>query len=553
LKDKEPLITDFIMSSPIPFRLTIGVTGHRTLPDEQPLREAVQRVLNEIKAAHRYDDLTEFSWCILTPLAEGADRLVAEEVLNRHEGSKLKAVLPLTVSDYMEDFSTERSKEEFQGLMAKDRSPTSLRKLSLKDEYPPEMAADARKQAYEDVGRFVVDYCDILIALWDGKESRGKGSTAEMLQYAAERKCPHYIISTNAPQEYTFINGGGNVELSYRNIGKFNSHAETMPSLGQKVQCQYDDLFSKKEIPEGQQLPREIREAIKINLLPYYVAADTLALKYQGAYFHTGSMVFMLALAAVSVVAAGVIFLGRPSWHFFAVELVILAVIGGSIYFADKIKRVHKNWRAYRFLAERLRCAIFLAVCGVEPPPLFVNRRTEEQDGHSEDDQWILMAFEEIWNRMPRQKVSEGDGLELRKNYILKAWIEDQIRYHTENYEKKSQKSKKWERIGEIVFYCAIGAAAFHLLWPVVIGILIALILPAVGTMAESLRSHRQFKYLAMHSQKMAKELRALKNAYRLLTPQKFEDLLIETDRLMMRENEDWLALTGSTHLSKAI
>jgi hypothetical protein len=196
-----------MIPSKIPFRLTIGVTGHRTFFDQPSLRETIQRVLDEIKYTHTYDGLTEFTWCILTPLAEGADRIVAEEILKRPEGSALKVVLPLAIADYLEDFGTPQSKEEFHQLLAKDRSPISLKKLPLQDEYPPEMIADARRDAYEQGGKFVVDHCDILIALWDGKESRGQGSTAEIVRYAEEQKCPRYIISTVDLQTYTFIDG----------------------------------------------------------------------------------------------------------------------------------------------------------------------------------------------------------------------------------------------------------------------------------------------------------------------------------------------------------
>jgi CTP synthase (UTP-ammonia lyase) len=55
--------------------------------------------------------------------------------------------------------------------------------------------AEARKKAYEIVGHHVVNHCDVLIALWDGRPSRGRGGTAEIVAYAREKKCPMLIIS----------------------------------------------------------------------------------------------------------------------------------------------------------------------------------------------------------------------------------------------------------------------------------------------------------------------------------------------------------------------
>jgi len=40
------------------------------------------------------------------------------------------------------------------------------------------------------VGQYVVDHCDVLIAVWDGQPSRGRGGTAEIVQYALEQNRP---------------------------------------------------------------------------------------------------------------------------------------------------------------------------------------------------------------------------------------------------------------------------------------------------------------------------------------------------------------------------
>lgn len=543
----------------LPFRITIGVTGHRNLdPGTFPaLRTTLQRILDDIKSRHAYDGQTTFGWRILTPLAEGADRLVAEEVLKRSEGTVLKAVLPLTVADYLEDFTTDQSKKEFKDLLARDRSPISLKKIPLQNEYPPEMAKEARKQAYEDVGTFVVDHCDILIALWNGEDG-GKGGTAQIVTYAGKQECPRYTIFTSTPHEFEFTPGMDDIERQYKKLNHLNRQIAAAASLEQGIQKKYDDLFSSREIKaESGKLPDKLKEDIRAHLLPYYVVADDLAIKYQNTYMHTGTWVFAFALIATSIVATGVIFLNRP-WYIFAIELLILCIIAGSIWHADKIKGAHKNWRAYRFLAERIRCATFLAAGGIEPVPLFISRR----DGAEKDYLWLIMAFDEIWNKMPRWRVPDDKELELRKNFIVKAWIDDQIQYHLDNAHAKISKSKKWEIIGEVVFYCATAAAAVHLLFPLFhfhssvidnILVFIALILPSVATVAESIRSHRQFKYLAVHSRMMTSELKKIGSSFTLLTPSRFENLLLETDSLMMKEVQEWIALTGSIRLSKAV
>lgn len=59
---------------------------------------------------------TPLALTILSPLAEGADRLVVREVL-KFPGAVLEVVLPLEKDDYVRDFETKESKEEFEMLL----------------------------------------------------------------------------------------------------------------------------------------------------------------------------------------------------------------------------------------------------------------------------------------------------------------------------------------------------------------------------------------------------------------------------------------------------
>ena len=95
--------TDHSLST-LPFRLTLGVTGHRNLQNTNSFRQSIQDILTDILQRHQPTEHTEMKLCILSPLAEGADRLVVEEILRRDQDAVLKAVLPLTVQDYMDAF-----------------------------------------------------------------------------------------------------------------------------------------------------------------------------------------------------------------------------------------------------------------------------------------------------------------------------------------------------------------------------------------------------------------------------------------------------------------
>ena len=171
--------------------LIIGVTGHRFLAEEGKLRGAVRESLRRLRAAYPARALQ-----VLSPLAEGADRLVAREVL-RVPGATLVAPLPLSVEDYRQDFGAPASKAAF----------TRLRRRATQSIFLP--ATPSRNEAYEQVGRYVADHCDALIALWDGQGAQGQGGTAEVVYRALERGIPvmHILTGNRKPgtQEATSL------------------------------------------------------------------------------------------------------------------------------------------------------------------------------------------------------------------------------------------------------------------------------------------------------------------------------------------------------------
>ena len=147
------------------------MTGHRFLAEVDKLRAGVDRALDEIERAFAGRELQ-----VVSPLAEGADRLVAEAVLQR--GGDLVVPLPLPIDDYLQDFEAEESKAEFQRLLERAAEMIEL------------PATPTRNEAYEQVGLYVLDNCDVLIAVYDGQPSQGRGGTADIVERALQRGTP---------------------------------------------------------------------------------------------------------------------------------------------------------------------------------------------------------------------------------------------------------------------------------------------------------------------------------------------------------------------------
>lgn len=152
--------------------ITIGVTGHRMLTELDKINIGVDEALRHIEQAFPAQPLT-----IMSSLAEGADRLVARRVLARPK-TRLEVPLPLSKSDYMTDFESAESRDEFLSL---------LNQADEVIELPP---APTRIAAYGAAGDYVLDHSDVLITIWDGQGAQGQGGTGAIVARARQKGMP---------------------------------------------------------------------------------------------------------------------------------------------------------------------------------------------------------------------------------------------------------------------------------------------------------------------------------------------------------------------------
>lgn len=151
--------------------LAIGVTGHRLLEDVDRITAGVD------EAVGRLAGVADGAWTAISALAEGADRLVAGRLLDR-EGTRLIAVLPLPEDDYERDFADRGSRAAFRRLLARAAEVVVV---------PPQ---PTREAAYEAAGLAMLERSDILMAVWDGDEARGRGGTGAIVAEARRRALP---------------------------------------------------------------------------------------------------------------------------------------------------------------------------------------------------------------------------------------------------------------------------------------------------------------------------------------------------------------------------
>jgi hypothetical protein len=152
--------------------LAIGVTGHRILAEPERVAAGVESALDRIEATFPGRPLV-----VISALAEGADRLVAEAVLVR-PGARLRAILPMPRSDYLDDFASPESRDAF------------LRLLGRADEVVELPARATRDDAYAAANEWMLERVDVLVAVWDGRGAQSRAGTAEVVARARARSLP---------------------------------------------------------------------------------------------------------------------------------------------------------------------------------------------------------------------------------------------------------------------------------------------------------------------------------------------------------------------------
>jgi hypothetical protein len=150
----------------------VGVTGHRVLTERERIEAGIADALGQIEVAFPGQPLT-----VISSLAEGADRLVVHQVLAR-PGARLIVPLPMPVPDYLTDFEEGESKDEFLALLQRAAEVVHL------------SSSDSRDGAYEAAGVYVLEHCDVLLAVWDGQPAQGQGGTGDIVTIARQRGVP---------------------------------------------------------------------------------------------------------------------------------------------------------------------------------------------------------------------------------------------------------------------------------------------------------------------------------------------------------------------------
>ncbi|MCC6943407.1 MAG: hypothetical protein IT335_02455 [Thermomicrobiales bacterium] len=171
--------------------IRLGVVGHRldklSHTDLQALREPVRQVLDHLQALSPDDGLE-----IITSLAEGADRLVAEEALSRNLA--ITVVLPFDTDAFRLECSDDASRSELDAFIAR-----------AKEVIEPASDSIPGESGYYWASMLIVQSSDVLIAVWDGEPGRGPGGTAGTIDEALIANIPVVWVRSHPPYSIDIV------------------------------------------------------------------------------------------------------------------------------------------------------------------------------------------------------------------------------------------------------------------------------------------------------------------------------------------------------------
>jgi hypothetical protein len=525
---------ELIPNSKIAGTLKIGVTGHRQTNNAEKIAQAVREILSDLnKEVVQQAGTIPFTLAVISSLAEGSDRIVAKEVLRTvisPEGGRpwLEAILPFSVSEYEKDFKSEQSADEFRSLLSESQLVKSLNS---------ECNNSARERAYQKASRHIVDSCDVLIAVWDGRKGEGLGGTADTIEYAKSRNARVYLIPEQEPSGYSVLKEGPRWSQfieGLRRLDVFNRENLREDILARSV----SDLSGKLKAEAAKfGLESEVITGVCQSFLPRMLKADLLSQRCRKQYAWVGSAVYWLsALAVITVTTQTLFFKGLHKIIYFEVVFMAIILILLSL---SRTRQWQTRWIDYRFLAERLRAGFYLRLSGIScerpaPPPYL-------SLSHSQDD-WMVSAFTWIWNQTNIPSVNFGSQL---KRFIKSSWVDDQVEWYKKMSEKLARRHKLLAAQGYVLFTLTLIAGLLHATLAqeslTQVLTLFAISFPAIGSALAGIREHRdlhknsaRYNEMARHLHGIGLEIEQSENAQQLAAA------LNHANEIMLREHQDW-------------
>lgn len=354
--------------------LVVGVTGHRALRDADlgRLTAEVRSFFLELQA--RYPQLP---LVLLSPLAEGADRLAADVAFEL--GLRVIAPLPLPVETYRNDFHGADSLSHFERQLAKAEVIT----LPICNDGhwgSVDTPGAARDRQYAEAGIFVSHHCHILLALWDGHHRGSLGGTAHLMRFhlhgemAGQRSQRRASLSLLGLDENTLVRhvpatrqdavepavSGGRWLMAQDGIVALDALPETFDRMFRHQAAFNTDLDNYAEGIDAEYSTSTSTQACPI--WRQFVAADWMARIYQRRVTRVLRTTYAIAAATG---AAFILYSDVPAQDAMIYFYLLLFAAGVGLAMLAARREWQRKYLDYRALAEGLRVQSYWRRAGV--------------------------------------------------------------------------------------------------------------------------------------------------------------------------------------------
>lgn len=192
----------------------IGITGNRDISPNQAIeiKKEIEIYLKNIIKTKSSNEIT-----IITPLADGVDRLIVNVVLENNLFKDFKFLIPLPMPEdiYLETFgkglkvnsiTPEQSKIEYKELIKKIKNHNGNKKIFTTElEYKFDkdntysssdlkIQREKRRKAYQELGVYLIKNSHFLISVYNEHRELKKGSTLEIVNSFDNEKLSDQVL-----------------------------------------------------------------------------------------------------------------------------------------------------------------------------------------------------------------------------------------------------------------------------------------------------------------------------------------------------------------------
>jgi len=433
--------------------ILLGVTGHRNIDTkDKRLIAALKEQCALLRERYEHSP-----FIILSSLAEGADRLVAEIAMETLPAD-LIAVLPMPEEEYERDFASEQSKSDFRALL--DRA-LYVKIVSVPDDMAWKAGGEPRNVQYARAGAIVADHAQILFAIWDGQESRGTGGTADLVKWFERGFSPNeYSLYKNALSPLDPLEPGRRIRIDPSSAGISIAEGPKLPDAKTNISgiLSRTDKYNGNVIHYGSSIAESTPLAAGIEDLAIagsvYRASDSLSVRFANSVRGTDSIIYSLAMGAV----VSFNFISEKifaPWIYLGITFVML-VLGSHVWF----RSIDNRFLEYRCLAEAMRTLFFWRKAGVTRSVWFTYLSRQSGVVH-----WIRHAVRSVefcqdCHLPPRREAASGpnlDGVRVAKT----AWVDDQMRWFERKEREHYRRFRFWLWIARLAIGASFITAAF--------------------------------------------------------------------------------------------